>query len=156
MLPKNRPHPSQLEVKLRSAKQAEANVISTTDAALAQEIERLRAQAELAAMRAEQAQRQKESLRKQQAVARQQEVEIANERRAAALAQRWPNWKGPWRTCGVCEGTGRDAAEERAINTRNAGIIASRNVGPGSVTKIPGAVVPCELCGGTGVVPRVE
>ena len=67
-----------------------------------------------------------------------------------------PDWHGQWKVCPICKGTGRDALAEREINTRNAGRIASLTIGAGTVRKFPGAVVECDLCGGTGDIPETR
>jgi hypothetical protein len=63
---------------------------------------------------------------------------------------KFPNWKGPWRKCIPCTGSGFDYEAKRK-NTQHASIVAPRH-GNG-ITRTPIRYF-CSTCGGTGMVPR--
>ncbi|MCX7178737.1 MAG: hypothetical protein NTX56_08190 [Proteobacteria bacterium] len=63
----------------------------------------------------------------------------------------YPNWRGAWKTCLVCGGTGIDE-EARRENTQRASVYASEIVGAGFRT-YKNALTYCSRCGGTGQIP---
>ena len=65
---------------------------------------------------------------------------------------KFPDWNGPWRTCGVCDGKGHSYASQRQT-MQDVSPMIGQIAGTGMSGSIRNAVSYCESCGGTGSVP---
>lgn len=146
-LPAKSPQRKALADTIRSYRTERDTIGRMTDAAIAERI---------GADNAAQVQRARTA--KQDAEERRRAAEQAAANHAAEVAaarrQKFPNWDGPWAICPLCRGTGRDADAERDANMRTASIVGGQFAGTGGSTKRSGAVVTCDVCGGSGDVPE--
>lgn len=163
-MPEQQRTTSSVAKKLASLEQERIRLTTMTDDAIATQIMGERRQAAAAVARAEQKAREDRQRAEQEAAREEARAAEARERAAAEeqrrraelagrLAAKFPNWDGPWKSCPICEGSGRDADAERAENNRRASVAGGQVAGTGGSRKIAGAVIACDVCAGTGLFP---